>query len=95
MDQVLAVLLIILIIAGILLAGLVIWVVLSLHRKISRILDVASRTSKNAEKLSGTLLNTVKEPNEKTSNWIDGTVKVIKLFTGFHYFRKKGDQTDE
>ena len=39
MDQVLEVLLIILIITGILLAGLVIWVVLSLHRKISRILS--------------------------------------------------------
>ena len=95
MDQVLQILLIILIVAGILLAGLAIWVFLSLYRKISRILDLASRTGKNAEELSGSLLSSVKEPGGKTSGWVDGTANVIKFFTGFHYFRKKGDQTDE
>ena len=92
---VLEILLIILIIAGILLAGLVIWVFLSLYRKISKILDLASKTSKNAEELSGTLLSSVKNPGDKSSGWVDGTAKAIKFLTGFHYFRKKGDQTDE
>tara|TARA_B100001123_G_C15163053_1_gene968242 strand:- start:772 stop:1059 length:288 start_codon:yes stop_codon:yes gene_type:complete len=95
MEQVLEILLIILIVAGILLAGLVIWVFLSLYRKISKILDLASKTSKNAEELSGTLLSSVKNPGDKSSGWVDGTARVIKFFTGFHYFRKKGDQTDE
>ena len=92
---VLEILLIILIIAGILLAGLVIWVFLSLYRKISKILDLASKTSKNAEELSGTLLSSVKNPGDKSSGWVDGTARVIKFFTGFQHFRKKGDQTDE
>ncbi len=95
MEQVLEILLIILIVAGISLAGLVIWVFLSLYRKISKILDLASKTSKNAEELSGTLLSSVKNPGDKSSGWVDGTARVIKFFTGFHSFRKKGDQTDE
>ena len=94
MDQVLDTLLVILMVTGICLIVFFMWMFFSLHRKISKILDLAGKTSRKAEELSGSLLDTVKKPGEKTMGWVEGTVKIIKFFTGFQSFRKKGDQAD-
>mgnify|MGYP001173242201 CR=1 FL=1 len=95
MDQVLETLLMILMVTGICLIVFFMWMFFSLYRKISKILDLAGKTSRKAEELSESLLDSVKKPGEKTMGWAEGAFRAIKFFTGYPNFRKKGDQTDE